>query len=100
VLNPKITSFSKETWVYEEGCLSFPDVHGKVVRPDVIHLDYMDLDGNSKAIVARGMVSRCLQHEIDHLNGVLFIDRMSTAKRVALSSRLKRLARDTAEQAD
>jgi peptide deformylase len=96
VCNPKVLATSKETWIYEEGCLSFPEVHGKITRPLAITLEYADLDGKVRTIEARGLVARCLLHEIDHLNGVLFIDRMSAAKRVALASKLKRLARETA----
>jgi peptide deformylase len=95
VLNPEILSASRETWVYEEGCLSFPEVHGKVTRPFGIRLRYQDAGGVVREVEARGLVARCLQHEIDHLNGVLFIDRMSAAKKVALAPRLRRLAAET-----
>ena len=97
VLNPVITGASKETWVYEEGCLSFPEIHGKITRPVGIQMTYQDLEGKTHTIEAKGLVGRCLQHEIDHLNGVLFIDRMSAAKKIALASKLKRLALETKE---
>lgn len=91
LVNPEVLDPGPETWTYEEGCLSFPDINGKVIRPWKIRVRYQDLQGNPHEIEAEGLVGRAIQHEVDHLNGVLFIDRMSNAKRLALAGKLKRL---------
>lgn len=95
VMNPEILSVSDRNWDYEEGCLSFPEITGRIRRPWGIRLRYLALDGQTREIDAQGLVARALQHEIDHLNGVLFIDRMSNVRRVSLSGKLKRLSRQT-----
>lgn len=96
LINPRVADSSEETSSYEEGCLSFPDITGPVIRPDDVTVNYQDLDGNEHTISAGFLLGRCMQHEIDHLNGVLFIDRMSHVKRVALGGKLKRLKKKTA----
>lgn len=95
--NPVITSRSEEIWSLEEGCLSFPGITGPVPRPWSISFAYHDLEGCRHEAEARGFVARVIQHEVDHLNGVLFIDHMSAVKRVALAGRLKRMKRETRE---
>ena len=79
----------------EEGCLSFPGIGGQVRRPVTITLRYMDPTGARMECSLTGFLARVVQHEVDHLNGVLFIDRMSPVRRVALSGRLKRMSRET-----
>jgi len=96
LINPSVTTSSEQTSSYEEGCLSFPEITGPVIRPDDVTVDFQDLDGNPQSISAGHLLARCMQHEIDHLNGVLFIDRMSHVKRVALGGKLKRLKKKTA----
>ncbi len=80
-INPEITWSSPETKPYEEGCLSIPEVYEVIERPAVVRATYLDLDGKRHEIQADGLLSVCLQHEIDHLNGVLFIDYLSKLKR-------------------
>jgi peptide deformylase len=80
-LNPEVTWESAERSVYEEGCLSIPEYYEEVERPAVVKVRYMDLDGRTQEIEADGLLATCLQHEIDHLNGVLFIDHLSKLKR-------------------
>lgn len=74
-VNPEITFFSKDKISHEEGCLSLPKIFGQVVRPKKIHIKYQNLDGQAQKEKVKGMEAIVLQHEIDHLNGVLFIDR-------------------------
>lgn len=76
LINPKITYFSKKTSVAEEGCLSLPGIEGDVERPVKIRLKGLDKNGNKINIKAKGLFARVLQHEIDHLEGILFIDRI------------------------
>jgi peptide deformylase len=80
-INPEIVSSSEEKSVYEEGCLSIPDIHEDVERPTRVRVRYLDLDGTAHEVEADGLLATCLQHEIDHLNGVLFIDHISKLKR-------------------
>ena len=80
-INPKILTTSDERSVYEEGCLSIPDYYAEVERPATITVEYIDLEGKQLTAKADGLLATCLQHEIDHLNGVLFIDHISKLKR-------------------
>jgi peptide deformylase len=80
-INPKITWASEETAVFEEGCLSVPEIWDDVERPARIKCEYLDRDGKQQTLEADGMLATCLQHEMDHLNGVLFIDHLSRLKR-------------------
>jgi peptide deformylase len=80
-INPEIVSSSEEKSVYEEGCLSIPDIHEDVERPARVRVKYLDLDGKPQEADAEGLFATCIQHEIDHLNGVLFIDHISKLKR-------------------
>ena len=89
-INPKITWASEETAVFEEGCLSVPEIWDDVERPARIRCEYLDLDGKKIEIEADGMLATCLQHEMDHLEGVLFIDHFSRLKR---SIALRKLAK-------
>jgi peptide deformylase len=94
LVNPEI-SLEPETESGVEGCLSFPDITGEIERSMTVFVRAETLDGAAVEIEAGGLLARAIQHEIDHLNGVLFIDRMSSAARVALASRLRRLQKQT-----
>ncbi|MFD1199217.1 peptide deformylase [Brucella gallinifaecis] len=91
-INPTIVSSSDERSVYEEGCLSIPDYYAEVERPASIKVNYFDVDGKAQSIDADGLMATCLQHEIDHLNGVLFIDHISKLKRDMVIKKFKKLA--------
>ncbi|ABX08007.1 peptide deformylase [Prochlorococcus marinus] len=77
LINPQITDFSAAIETYEEGCLSIPGVYLNVIRPSSIKLNFRDEMGRPKKMNADGLLSRCIQHEMDHLNGVLFVDRVT-----------------------
>lgn len=95
LINPEILSVSEETWSCEEGCLSFPGISATITRPRDIRLRYQDTTGQAHEVEAHGFLARVIQHEVDHLNGVLFLDHMSPVKKVALSGRLKRMRTET-----
>ncbi|MES2471366.1 MAG: peptide deformylase [Pseudomonadota bacterium] len=80
-INPKITWASEEMAVFEEGCLSVPEIWDDVERPARIKAEYLDADGKLQTLEADGLLATCLQHEMDHLNGVLFIDHLSRLKK-------------------
>ena len=94
LINPVIVDSHGRT-TYEEGCLSFPEITGKIKRPMSVAVRFRDIQGAVHEAEATGLVARAIQHEIDHLHGVLFIDRMSPVKKTALAGRLKRLRRLT-----
>lgn len=98
LFNPEIIESSRKVDTHEEGCLSFPNLRGNIDRPMEIKMRYLDEDGRAHERIFVDFLARVIQHEVDHLNGVLFIDRMSAAKRFALSSRLKKLKQATEEQ--
>jgi peptide deformylase len=93
-INPEIVESSEDRSVYEEGCLSIPDYYAEVERPASVRVKYIDRDGKAQEIVAEQLMATCLQHEIDHLNGVLFIDHISKLKRDMVVKKFKKLARD------
>ncbi len=94
--NPQITIVpGTEDVIFEEGCLSFPNIRGDVERPDAITVKYRDEHGVPHVLKCDGLFSRCIQHESDHLNGVLFIDRMTKKVRAAIDDAIKELARAT-----
>ena len=80
-VNPEITWKSDSKSSYEEGCLSIPNQFAKIERSEKCNVKYLDYDGNEKKIEASGLLSTCIQHEIDHLNGILFIDYLSKLKK-------------------
>ena len=80
-LNPEVVWSSDEKAIYEEGCLSIPEYYEEVERPTQVKVRFMDLDGKTQEVEANGLLATVLQHEIDHLNGVLFIDHISKLKR-------------------
>ena len=92
-INPEIVWSSEERRVYDEGCLSIPDYYAEVERPDRVRVRFRDIDGNEQEIEADGLLSTCIQHEIDHLNGVLFIDHLSRLKRERVTKRFAKQAR-------
>ncbi|MBS0657131.1 MAG: peptide deformylase [Verrucomicrobia bacterium] len=92
LINPELT-LEGDRDVISEGCLSFPDINGAVSRPKRALVKTQLLDGRQVEFEAVGMLARCIQHEVDHLNGVLFIDRMNSATRASINGRLKRLQR-------
>jgi peptide deformylase len=94
LLNPVVAEFAGPEEKYEEGCLSIPGVSAHVVRPARCVVDALDQQGNPVRIQAEGMLARCLQHEIDHLDGILFIDRLSPIKRNMLLKKYRKLSRD------
>jgi peptide deformylase len=92
-VNPEVIWTSEETNIHEEGCLSIPEYYEEVERPASIKLRYMDLDGKTQEIAAEGLLATCLQHEVDHLNGVLFIDYLSRLKRERVTKRFAKVAK-------
>jgi peptide deformylase len=92
-INPEITWSSEEKSVYEEGCLSIPDVHEDVERPARVKIRYLDLDGKPHEEDAEGLFATCIQHEVDHLNGVLFIDHISKLKRERIIKKFTKAAK-------
>lgn len=97
LINPEITAASKKTAGREEGCLSFPDIRGSILRHTEITLKFTDIDGHTREEKLRDFAARVVQHEIDHLNGILFIDKMSPAKKFAIKRKLAALKAETEE---
>ena len=96
-INPEILSSSEEVSVYEEGCLSIPEYYEEVERPARVRVRFMDLDGKVHEEDAEGLYATCIQHEIDHLNGVLFIDYLSKLKRDRVNKKFSKAAKSAAE---
>jgi peptide deformylase len=100
VVNPQVTPLpGTRPVLLEEGCLSFPGIRGDVARPDAITAVYQDLFGTPHMLKCTGMLSRCIQHEADHLNGTLFIDRMEKKARQKVEQAVRALAKQTREEA-
>jgi len=97
LVNPEVTAVPEPETVYEEGCLSFPDIRGDVVRPDRITVKFKDASGHPHVLVCTGLLSRCIQHEVDHLNGILYIDRMDKETLLSIDPELKALKKRTRE---
>ena len=87
-VNPEIITKSTNNSTYEEGCLSVPGQFAEIERPDKCHIRYLDYYGQPKEIVAEGMFATCIQHEIDHLEGILFIDYLSKLKKSMIFKKL------------
>src|SRR5665213_482048 len=92
-INPDVIGASAEKSTYEEGCLSIPEYYEEVERPSAVKVKYLDIDGKPQEIEATGLLATCLQHEIDHTNGVLFIDYISKLKRDMVMKRFKKAAK-------
>ena len=94
LINPIITYKSKNTSSYEEGCLSLPGHYAEIERPSEFHLEFLDYDGKKKKLEAQGLLATCIQHEVDHLNGILFIDYLSKLKKDMIIKKLKKHKKD------
>jgi len=95
-INPEILWQSEARAKFEEGCLSIPDYYEEVERPAEVKVKYLDLAGKKREIDAKGLLATCLQHEIDHINGVLFIDHLSKLKRDRVIKKFTKAAKNTA----
>ena len=95
LINPEIISLSKKTSVHEEGCLSLPGHFAEIERPAECQIKFIDYNGKEKKLKADGLLATCIQHEVDHLNGILFIDYLSKLKRDII---LKKLSKQNLEQ--
>ena len=93
MINPKITHYSDEETDYEEGCLSLPNLRELVIRPEAIQVSFMDEHEKLHTMEADGLLARVMQHEIDHLNGIYFTDRLTQLKRTLLQSKLRRISK-------
>lgn len=94
--DPEVVWASEHTAIYNEGCLSFPDLYADVERPRAVRVRYLDRDGTRQEIEAEGLLATCLQHEIDHLNGVLFVDHISKLKRDMIMRKLQKVKKTKA----
>jgi peptide deformylase len=95
--NPEVKTLPSDEYYYEEGCLSFPGINADVARPERIVVTYQDLDGVEHTLECDGLLARCIQHEVDHLNGVLFIDRMEKNTYAEIKKDVQTLKRQTIE---
>jgi len=93
--NPKIEFLPSDEFYYEEGCLSLPGIKGDVARPELIRVEYQDLDGVPHVLECDGLLARCIQHEVDHLDGILFIDRMEKAHFAEIRDEVRTLRKKT-----
>ena len=94
LINPIIKKISNETSVYEEGCLSIPDTFIEIERPKICEVEYIDINGKKKDLKCDGLLSTCLQHEIDHLDGKLIIDQLSKLKRDFIIKKISKTKKD------
>lgn len=99
MVNPEMKTVPEPTSSYEEGCLSFPEIRGDVVRPDEIIVRFQDLQGVPHLLRCNGLLARCVQHEHDHLQGILFIDHMAKDVLASIEPELKALKKQTREAA-
>ncbi len=97
-INPEIVTVSDEKAIHEEGCLSIPEFYDDVERPAQVKVKYLDLEGQPHEVEADGLLATCLQHEIDHLNGVLFIDHLSKLKRDRVTKKYQKAAKRAAAE--
>jgi peptide deformylase len=93
LVNPEVVWSSDDRSVYEEGCLSIPEYYEEVERPAKVKVKYLDLDAKAHETEAKGLLATCLQHEIDHINGVLFIDHLSRLKRSLIIKKFTKAAK-------
>ena len=94
MVNPIITASSDEKSVYEEGCLSIPEHFAEITRPEFVQVEWVDLDGKQRSEEFNGLKSTCVQHEIDHLNGKLFIDYLGPMKRQLITRKMQKFKRE------
>jgi peptide deformylase len=97
-INPKITPLTEETFSYEEGCLSVPQIYDKVERPSRVKIEAIDLDGKAFELEADELLAVCIQHEMDHLNGKLFVDYLSPLKRQRAREKVEKVVRQREKQ--
>ena len=90
LVNPEVYNKSKTESTYEEGCLSVPNQFAEISRPNKCHLKFLDYNGNEKELKAEGLFATCIQHEIDHLEGILFIDYLSKLKKSMILKKLSK----------
>lgn len=93
--NPVVSPLPSDEYYYEEGCLSFPGINADVARPEKISVSYQDMDGVAHTLECDGLLARCIQHEVDHLNGVLFIDRMEKETYAEIKKEVQSLKKET-----
>ena len=93
-INPEILWKSEELAVYSEGCLSLPEYYAEIERPEACHVKYLDYDGKEQLLEAEGLLATCVQHEIDHLEGILFVDHLSVLKRNMILRKLVKAQRE------
>jgi peptide deformylase len=98
MFNPEVVASSDETSVYEEGCLSIPEIYADVTRPAEVTVRWMDRDGNPAEETFDGLWATCVQHEIDHLNGKLFIDYLTALKRQLITRKMVKLKKERARE--
>lgn len=91
LINPEIVSDAGDEHIYKEGCLSFPEQFADVTRPSTVRVKFLDLDGKEQEENFEGLLATCIQHEIDHLNGVVFVDHISSVKRDMITRKLTKL---------
>ena len=94
IINPKIISLEKNIVPYEEGCLSFPEHFAEIDRPDKLKIEYIDENNKKKILSTDGFNSRIIQHELDHLNGILFVDHLSRLKRDVIIRKMKKFKKE------
>ncbi len=98
MFNPRVIASSDEENVYEEGCLSIPDQYAEVTRPKVVDVEWLDRDGNLQTDTFDGLWATCVQHEIDHLEGKLFIDYLKPMKRQMITRKMQKFKKERARQ--
>jgi peptide deformylase len=96
LINPRVIAASSDTNIYDEGCLSIPEQYAEVERPAVVKVEWMDLNGKTQQEEFADLWATCVQHEIDHLNGKLFIDYLKPLKRQMITRKMQKLKREIA----
>ncbi len=99
LINPEILSASEELFEYEEGCLSLPEHYADVTRPKHVRIGYSDEKGGAQELEAEGLLAVCLQHEMDHLDGILFVDHISMLKRNVILRKLRKMKKQQLQEA-
>jgi len=97
-VNPKIVWKSEDKFTYEEGCLSVPNQFAEIDRPKQCHIKHLDYNGHSRELKAEGLLATCIQHEIDHLEGILFIDYLSKLKKEMIIKKLSKQTKESVER--
>lgn len=96
LINPELVWTSEETWTYEEGCLSLPEQYAEISRPRRIRVRHLDHDGRQAELEAENLLATCIQHEMDHLEGILFVDHLSLLKRRMILRKLTKAKKQDA----